>query len=264
MHNDIAAYNRAQSKTWKPICTQLAEEIDAGLPKAECKIWHGSPVWFIDGNPVVGYDVLKSCVRLLFWSGQSFKEPGLAPEGSFKAAEARFTDAAQISRKDLKRWLKKAQAIQWDYKNIVRRKGTLVRLRASKNQTAVTAGSVRAYIAALGDARQRKDCTTLCALMQKVAGEKPVMWGPAIIGFGRITMTYATGRVVDCPLISFSARKNAFALYLSGKSGDFERALKRLGKFTRSGSCLYVKSLNDVDMKVLEDLCRIALRNAKR
>lgn len=128
MHKDIAAYNRAQSKTWKAICSKLAKEIDAGLPKAERKIWHGSPVWFLDGNPVVGYGVLKTCVRLLFWSGQSFKEPGLVPEGSFKAAEVRYTSAAQIPSKDLKRWLKKAKTIQWDYKNILKRRGKLVRL----------------------------------------------------------------------------------------------------------------------------------------
>ena len=128
MNKNIAAYNRAQTKTWKGICKKLAEEIDAGLPKAENKIWHGSPVWFIEGNPVVGYSVLKDCVRLLFWSGQSFEEPRLKNEGSFKAAEIRYTDPEQINSRDLKRWLKKAKTIQWDYKNIVKRKGKLVRL----------------------------------------------------------------------------------------------------------------------------------------
>lgn len=92
-------------------------------------IWHRHPVWFIDGNPVVGYHKLKDSVRLLFWSGQSFDEPGLAPEGSFKAAEARFTDASDINATALKRWLKKSAAIQWDYKNIVKRKGKLERLK---------------------------------------------------------------------------------------------------------------------------------------
>jgi len=129
MNKDISAYNRAQSNSWKPICARLAKEIDAGLPKAESKIWHGSPVWFLDGNPVVGYGVLKTCVRLLFWSGRSFKEPGLMPEGSFKAAEARYMDTTQIHSGDLKRWIKKAKAIQWDYKNIVKRRGKLVRLK---------------------------------------------------------------------------------------------------------------------------------------
>jgi hypothetical protein len=68
-------------------------------------------------------------VRLLFWSGQSFDEPSLLPEGSFKAAEARYTGSDQINIQDLKRWLKKAQEIQWDYKNIVKNKGVLNRLK---------------------------------------------------------------------------------------------------------------------------------------
>jgi len=71
----------------------------------------------------------QDCVRLLFWSGQSFDEPGLEPEGSFQAAEARYTSDDQIAAKDLKRWLKKAIEIQWDYKNIVKRKGKLERLK---------------------------------------------------------------------------------------------------------------------------------------
>ena len=93
------------------------------------KIWHRHPVWFLEGNPIVGYSKLKDCIRLLFWSGQSFDEPGLEPEGSFKAAEARYTSDDQMAASDLKRWLKKAIEIQWDYKNIVKRKGKLERLK---------------------------------------------------------------------------------------------------------------------------------------
>src|SRR5690606_35567351 len=103
--------------------------IDRILPEAENKIWHRHPVWFLDGNPVVGYSKLKDSVRLLFWSGRSFDEPGLKDEGSFKAAEKRYTSADQIDKKDLQRWLKKAREIQWDYKNIVKRKGVLERLK---------------------------------------------------------------------------------------------------------------------------------------
>ena len=127
MHEDIAAYNGAQPDA--QTCAALAAAIDKHLKGAESKIWHRHPVWFLEGNPIVGYGTLKGCVRLLFWSGQSFDEPGLAPEGSFKAAEARYTSADQINAKDLKRWLTKAAKIQWDYKNIVKRKGKLVRLR---------------------------------------------------------------------------------------------------------------------------------------
>lgn len=129
MNKDIKAYNNKQTAADKKICNLLAEEICERLPEAENKIWHAHPVWFIDGNPVVGYSKLKDSVRLLFWSGQSFDEPGLQKEGSFKAAEMRYTSMDEVSTKDLKRWLKKAETIQWDYKNIVKRKGVLERLK---------------------------------------------------------------------------------------------------------------------------------------
>lgn len=129
MNKDILAYHKALAKEDREICDILYNEICNSLPEAENKVWHAHPVWFLDGNPIVGYDKLKSCVRLLFWSGQSFDEDSLQNEGSFKAAEARYTTADQINTKDLKRWLKKARDIQWDYKNIVKRKGVLERLK---------------------------------------------------------------------------------------------------------------------------------------
>lgn len=132
MNKDISAYNQKQEKIYSAICKELARQIYEGLPKAESKIWHGSPVWFLEGNPVVGYAVRKNNVQLLFWSGQSFEEAGLSPEGSFKAAEMRYTDVKEINSKDLKRFLKKAKTIQWDYKNIVKRKGKLIKITAGK------------------------------------------------------------------------------------------------------------------------------------
>ena len=129
MHPDTRAYNDAQSPGDKAICDLLADEIGRALPDAENKVWHSHPVWFLDGNPVAGYSKLKSCVRLLFWSGQSFDEPGLADEGRFKAAEARYTDGAQVDAAALRRWLGKARDIQWDYKHLIKRKGQLERLK---------------------------------------------------------------------------------------------------------------------------------------
>lgn len=125
MHPDTRSYSEKQTPEDREICELLAREIDRHLPEAENKIWHAHPVWFLDGNPIVGYGKLKNCVRLLFWSGQSFEEPGLKKEGTFKAAEARYTSAHQIDPDDLKRWLAKARDVQWDYRNIVRRKGRL-------------------------------------------------------------------------------------------------------------------------------------------
>lgn len=129
MHSETQTYNQSQSPAEADICQLLAELIDANLPKAENKIWHAHPVWFLDGNPIVGYSKLKDSVRLLFWSGQSFDEPGLSPEGKFKAAEKRYTSVEQVKAAEIKRWLKKAAAIQWDYKNIVKNKGRLDRIK---------------------------------------------------------------------------------------------------------------------------------------
>lgn len=126
---DIKKYNDSQTTEDKLICDILATEITKHLPEAENKIWHAHPVWFLDGNPVAGYSKLKNSVRLLFWSGQSFDEEGLQNEGSFKAAEKRYTSAKEIIKKDIKRWCEKAREIQWDYKNIVKRKGKLERLK---------------------------------------------------------------------------------------------------------------------------------------
>lgn len=128
MHADTIQYNASLSPADRAIGDCLAREIEQGLPDAENKVWHAHPVWFLDGNPIVGYSKLKDCMRLLFWSGQSFDEIGLKPEGKFKAAEARYTEVSQVNVKDLARWLVKARDIQWDYKNIVRRKGKLERL----------------------------------------------------------------------------------------------------------------------------------------
>ena len=129
MNKDIKAYNNAQSSEDKKICNLLAEEISNNLPEAENKIWHAHPVWFLEGTPVVVYSKLKDSVRLMFWSGQSFDEDALQKEGNFKAAEVRYTSADQVNIKYLKRWLKKSKEIQWDYKNIVKRKGELEKLK---------------------------------------------------------------------------------------------------------------------------------------
>lgn len=131
MNKDIATYNKAQNKIYRAICDKLAEEIDGKLPKAESKIWHRTAVWFLEGNPIVGYSVLKGGVQLLFWSGQSFEEDKLTPAGSFKAAGVRYLTAEDVNLRDLARWLRKSKTIQWDYKNIVKRKGKLLRLSKS-------------------------------------------------------------------------------------------------------------------------------------
>jgi len=125
MNTDIQIYNNSQAGEEKLICDILCQVISQNLPDAESKIWHSHPVWFLNGNPIVGYSKLKGGIRLLFWSGQSFAEPGLRFEGTFKAAEARYTASKDIDHTDLNRWIEKSRNIQWDYKNIVKRKGAL-------------------------------------------------------------------------------------------------------------------------------------------
>lgn len=130
MPDDIAAYNKNQAPLEKKICAALAKHIDKVMPKLEKKVWHGHPVWFDDGNPLVGYAVRKSGVQLLFWSGRSFDEPDLLPEGKFQAAHVFFSNVDEIPATKLARWLRKAKKIQWDYKNIVKRRGALVKIGA--------------------------------------------------------------------------------------------------------------------------------------
>jgi hypothetical protein len=118
----IAAYNEQQSPAERDICELLQQNIEQSLPAAESKIWHAHPVWFLDGNPIVGYSKRKNCVSLLFWSGQSFNTPGLAAEGTFKAAEKRYTAVEQVDAEDLRAWLAEARTLQWDYKNIAKKR----------------------------------------------------------------------------------------------------------------------------------------------
>lgn len=128
MHPDISKYNKAQEPAAKKVCDALAKEIDRTLPQAESKIWHAHPVWFLDENPIVGYSQQKPGIRLMFWSGASFDEPGLNVVGKkFKDASVFYNDVSEINARDLRRGLKKSIEIQWDYQNLVRRKGRLER-----------------------------------------------------------------------------------------------------------------------------------------
>lgn len=127
---EIRDYNDSQSANDKAICDLLSSKIMKHLPEAENKIWHRHPVWFLDGNPIVGYSKQKPGIRLMFWSGIDFEEEGLTVKGGkFKDASVFYQDVEEITSKDLKRWLEESREIQWDYKNIVKRKGVLERLK---------------------------------------------------------------------------------------------------------------------------------------
>ncbi len=130
MYLEIKAYNDKQTPGEIEICNRLAAIIDKELTSAEFKIWHSHPVWFLDGNPIVGYSKQKAGIRLMFWSGADFEEEDLNIRGKkFKDTSVFFNNVNEIRTKDLKRWLKKSVEIQWDYKNIVKRKGKSERLK---------------------------------------------------------------------------------------------------------------------------------------
>lgn len=130
MNLDVQAYNNSQSTEGQLICKILEEQINLHLTEAENKIWHSHPVWFLEGNPIVGYSKQKKGIRLMFWSGKSFDENKLNVLGSkFQDASIFYNSVNEIDSTDLKIWLQKAKEIQWDYKNIVKRKGVLERLK---------------------------------------------------------------------------------------------------------------------------------------
>lgn len=130
MNREIQQFNDLLEAQDQEICNLLAETISMELFDAESKIWHAHPVWFFDGNPIVGYSKQKAGVRLMFWSGADFEEEGLKVRGGkFKDASVFYTNVDQINILDLKRWLSLSRDIQWDYKNLIKRKGQLLRLK---------------------------------------------------------------------------------------------------------------------------------------
>lgn len=129
MNNDIKTYNEKLIAGDLDICNHLAILIDNELIDAESKIWHAHPVWFLNGNPIVGYSKQKQGIRLMFWSGIDFNEDALNIKGKkFKDASIFYNHIYEIEMNDITRWLNKSRDIQWDYKNIIKRKGKLVRL----------------------------------------------------------------------------------------------------------------------------------------
>lgn len=273
MNKDVQAYHKALSKEDKAIADLLHETITGALSEAENKVWHGHPVWFLEGNPIVGYSKLKDCMRLLFWSGQSFGEPKLLPEGKFKAAEARYTVLKDVSTSNLKRWLKKSKAIQWDYKNLVKRKGLLEPLKmeepAKKKpkpklaelKTKASTVNVIDFINSIENETKRNDSLALLDMMKIATKAEPKMWGDAIIGFGdKRYESAATGRQVDWFIIGFSPRKANLTLYLTSSVKDRTEELEKLGKYKTGGGCLYINKLTDVDLKVLKGLVDKAVK----
>jgi hypothetical protein len=130
MNLEINTYNSNQMAEYQETCSFLESEINKELTEAESKIWHAHPVWFLGGNPIVGYSKQKPGIRLMFWSGADFEEEGLIVRaGKFKDASVFYKEIAEVDVAALNRWLKKSRDIQWDYQNIVKNKGKLERLK---------------------------------------------------------------------------------------------------------------------------------------
>jgi hypothetical protein len=126
----IQAYNNYMEEPYMSICEELFRIINSNLKPSESKIWHAHPVWFIDENPIVGYSKQKRGIRLMFWSGKTFDESLLSVVGEkFQDASIFYNSVDEISAEDVVRWLSKSIEIQWDYKNVVKRKGELLRLK---------------------------------------------------------------------------------------------------------------------------------------
>lgn len=129
MNSEYAAYRVSLSESHQAIGDVLYSAIATELTEATFKIWHRHPVWFLDGNPIVGFSSQKKGLRLMFWSGADFDEPQLeARDGKFKDASVCYNQVGEVQLHDLVRWIQKARSIQWDYKNIVQRKGVLERI----------------------------------------------------------------------------------------------------------------------------------------
>lgn len=119
---DILDYESELDDAFAEIGSALSKLIVKALPKAEGKVWHGHPVWFLNGNPVVGYSLKKSGIEVLFWSGQSFKNAGLVAIGKFKAAKHEVPTLKALDKKQLATWLVEAEKIQWDYANLPKKR----------------------------------------------------------------------------------------------------------------------------------------------
>jgi hypothetical protein len=134
----------------------------------------------------------------------------------------------------------------------------------AENKTKPGTASVEDFLARVKPEQKREDARRICAMMARLSGEKPILWGPSIIGFGKCHYRYESGREGDMPRIGFSPRSTALVLYLVDSFPGYAGLMGRLGKFTTGKSCLYVKRLADVDETVLEALVAESVAEVKR
>lgn len=134
---------------------------------------------------------------------------------------------------------------------------------ATELKTKPTNQDVTEYINQVEDLQKRADCFEILKMMQAESGEKPVMWGTSIIGFGLYSYKYASGQKGDWPRIGFSPRKDNITLYLLPGFVERTELLDKLGKFKNSKACLYIKKLSDIDQNILKELIKYTIREMK-
>lgn len=133
----------------------------------------------------------------------------------------------------------------------------------AENKTKATAKSVPKFLEQIEDPKRRSDCITITAMMEKLTGSKPKMWGESIVGFGDYHYKYASGREGDWFLAGFSPRKQNLSIYIMGYLEFYTELLEGLGKYKHGKGCLYIKNLEDIDLKVLETLITTSIERLK-
>ena len=133
----------------------------------------------------------------------------------------------------------------------------------AENKTKATTKSVPEFLEQIEDPKRKSDCITIAAMMEKLTGSKPKMWGDSIVGFGDYHYTYASGREGDWFLAGFSPRKQNLTIYIMGYLEFYKELLEGLGKFKHGKGCLYIKTLEDIDLKVLESLISASMERLK-
>lgn len=131
----------------------------------------------------------------------------------------------------------------------------------SENKTQPTKRSVKEFIDQIEDEQMKKDCKSLAKFMEQVSGEKPVLWGDAIVGFGKYHYKYESGREGDSCVVGFAPRKQNIAIYTHCSLPDNDKLLKSLGKFKNGKACLNVKKLDDIKLDVLEQILKQGIQN---
>lgn len=134
----------------------------------------------------------------------------------------------------------------------------------AKTKTTETQVNVTEFINSYVDNEQKKaDSFQLIQLLKKWSGFEPKMWGPTIIGFGSYHYKYKTGHEGDAPMLGFSPRKAEFSLYVYSATPENEHLLDGLGKFKMGKACIYVKKLSDINIPILEKICKASIAYIK-